>query len=339
VADAIVAMPTSAQQNAALDKLGGEVYADLLTAGRDSARAFLGGLSDQLSADASANSIGAGAGKTAVWGRAFGSFGSVYGGDGAHGFSNDAGGAIFGVERAWGADTVVGASATYGHTDLSLKGLAQSGALDTGAIALYGERRFGMVFVDGALSWDYDHDQADRTIALPGIDRRAASGFSGDTLGGLVEAGVRIERAGFLWQPSVGVLYSQVSQHGVTENGAGGADLSVRSQSLNAAESLVGVRVSRVLATLAGGTWKVDGRVAWAHELGDTTPQIGESFAAASGANFVLDGARLDTDHGVVGAGLSYQRSQTLSFYARYGGDLGSQQTQNAVTLGARFAW
>ena len=106
-------------------------------------------------------------------------------GDGAHGYSNNAGGAIFGVERNLGADAVVGASATYGHTDISLRGLAQSGELDTGAVALFGERRFGMVFVDAALSYDYDHGQGYRTIALPGVtDRRASSGFSGDTLGG-----------------------------------------------------------------------------------------------------------------------------------------------------------
>ena len=174
---------------------------------------------------------------------------------------------------------------------------------------------------------------------MPGItDRRASAGFSGDTLGGLVEAGVRIDRFGFRWEPSVGVLYSQVNQDGFTESGAGGADLAVGSQSLNAAEGLAGVRFSRVLFA-NGGTWKFDGRLAWAHELGDTTPVIDESFAAASGTNFVLDGARLSTDHGVVGAGLSYERSRNLSFYVRYNGDLSGQETQNAVTVGARFAW
>ena len=105
VATSILGMSPGAQQNGAFDRLGGEVYADLLAAGRDSARAFLGGLSDQMWADASTSgdaASGAGAGKTAVWGRAFGSFGSVDGDANAHGYSNNAGGAIFGVERALG---------------------------------------------------------------------------------------------------------------------------------------------------------------------------------------------------------------------------------------------
>jgi outer membrane autotransporter protein len=135
-----------------------------------------------------------------------------------------------------------------------------------------------------------------------------------------------------------GRAYSRVHQDGFTETGAGGADLAVKAQDLNAAESLVGVRLSRSIAA-SGGSFKLDARVHWAHELSDVTPGVGESFAAAAGTGFTLSGARLSTDHALTGVGLSYERSSHVTFFAGYDGDVSKSQTQNSVNLGARFTW
>ena len=333
VANAIVALPSGPAQSAAFDQLGGEVYADLLTVSRDNARDFLGGMSEALEAPAAR----APSGGPVVWGRAFGGWRRAAADGAAYGTKGDTEGVIFGMQADAGKDAVVGASAAYSHASLALQGLAQSAALDVGAAGVYGERRWGALFVKAVLAADYAFGSGDRTLALPGIGRTAHGGAGGYALGGMVEAGSRLNAGGMTVQPSVAVLYDRIHQDGFTETGAGGADLAVASQSLDAAETLAGLRVSRSLPS-GNGILKVEVRAAWAHELSDVTPVRAESFAAP-GTDFILAGVRQNADAAIVGAGLSFTAGNNVELFARYDGAIGARATSHAASLGARIAW
>lgn len=336
VANAVIALPAGARQNAALDQLGGEVAADLLTVERDAARGFLGGVADQLS--------GPRAGGAQVWGQAYGRFGSVRGDGDAHGFSGSASGVIVGVRHDFTAETSLGAAISYGHTDFSLHDLSQSAAVDAGALALYGEQRSGVWFFDAAASVGYAGGDSTRSIALPGVARRAHGSFDGATTAALASVGARFDAGGGLRvEPSVGVVYSHVARGGYTESGAGGADLAVSAQDQDAAQSLVGVRFSKAFRLapfgLAQGAFSAEGRVSWAHELGAPAPRAREGFAAAPGGDFTLAGADPGPDAALFGGHVAYQLSARLSLYGDYQATLSQHQTDHAVSVGARLSW
>jgi len=334
VANALIALPTAAGQNAAYDRLGGEVDADFLTVARDDVRSFLGGVEDQNAGGGSPKS-----GPNATWGYVTGSADTVHGDGNAHGFDQHAGGVVFGGERDLGANTRLGAAFDYSHSDFSLQGLDQNGALDTVAGGVYGRQDFGDLFLDAAASVGWETGKSTRTIAFTGVDRRATGSFDGASVGGLISFGDRIHGPdGLLIEPSISIIGSSVRQGGFTESGATGADLAVDSQTQGTAEALVGARFSKSFP-MASGKLSLDGRLDWAHELSTETPTIGESFAAAAGTHFVVAGADPGKDFAVIGAGLTYSASSRLSVFVRYNGAMSSQQSDQAGTLGVKYSW
>jgi len=334
VANALIALPTAAGQNAAYDRLGGEVDADFLTVARDDVRSFLGGVEDQNAGGGSPKS-----GPNAAWGYVTGSADTVHGDGNAHGFDQHAGGVVFGGERDLGANTRLGAAFDYSHSDFSLQGLDQNGALDTVAGGVYGRQNFGDLFLDAAASVGWETGKSTRVIAFTGVDRRATGSFDGASVGGLISFGDRIHGPdGLLIEPSISIIGSSVRQGGFTESGATGADLAVDSQTQGTAEALVGARFSKSFP-MASGKLSLDGRLDWAHELSTETPTIGESFAAAAGTHFVVAGADPGKDFAVIGAGLTYSASSRLSVFVRYNGAMSSQQSDQAGTLGVKYSW
>jgi uncharacterized protein with beta-barrel porin domain len=336
VANAAVGLTPGAQQNAALDQLGGEIDADFVTIGRDNARAFLGGIGDQLSAAGEAH---AGGDDRDPWVRAYGSLGNLDGDTNAHGLLSTSGGAMAGASRGWRGGTV-GAALSYGHTDLNLRGLNQKGQFDTGALALYGEHRMGVFFFDAAGSIAYDHGDTTRTILFPGIARRPTGGFNGYTGALTTAAGTRLQgQDNLLFEPSVSLTYSHVSQSSFDEKGGGGADLLIGSKDQDALESLVQGKISKPFTLSNGNTLRADFKLGWDHEWTPTGTNITEAFAAAGGIPFNVAGATPDHDRGIVGAGVAYDASKRMTWYGRYEMTLGQHQDDNALTAGFRFVW
>ncbi|MFI4934679.1 MAG: autotransporter domain-containing protein [Caulobacterales bacterium] len=338
IANAIIALPAGAQQNHGLDELGNEVGADLLTAGRQSTRGFLGGVSEQLSETQSAAPAGSSGGDGSVWIGGSGRFGSTSASGGAHGVTSTAGGVVVGVQHGWGPGASIGAVVSYDHTSLSLAGLAQTGGLDQTSLGLYGEQRWGPYFVDLAGVVGYDHGSTRRSIVLAAVSRTATGGASGVSGGALVSLGARYDGGGGVTiEPSAGFGYSHVQQNAFTETGATGADLAVASQSQDASQSILKVRAARAIQ-LTDGSLSLEGSLAWTHDFSNLTPRLAESFVAAPGTGFAIAGANPGTDAGVIDLGLVYNGAK-VSAYARYDGSFGQSLTENSVTAGLRLRW
>ncbi len=331
VVAALVNLPTAAQQDVALDRLGDEIDADFLALARDNARAFMDGVGDQLAASGAA-----GGGRS--WGYVTGGSGSVAS-DGAHGFSQRSGGVVFGGDRAWGPDAVLGAAFSYQHGDISLSGVQQSGDFDQVSGGLYGERRFGAFFLDGVGMLSGQGGESSRTIAIANISRRASGQFDGWSAGAKISLGVRLPLpGGLMLEPTASIADSAVNQAAFTETGATGADLAVNAQDWNTVESLLGARLYESIP-LGSGAVNVEGRVAWAHELAGVAPIIGESFAAASGTDFSVAGADSGRNFAMVGAGLTYVAAGKVSVFARYDGAFSRRESEQFGSLGVTIAW
>ena len=342
VANPLIALGPGAAQNHALDELGGEIYADTLSVGRQATRGFLATLGDRLEgadSGAAAQMSGATAGDPAVWGQVLGRFDKLSGDGNAHGFNANAGGLAFGASGVWGAATA-GAALSWDETNLSLRGLPQSGRLDATQIAVYGEERFGgMVYVNGAASVGFTNGHGERAIAFTGVNRRATGDFDGTTVGLAANLGARMPMSdGWMAEPSVGIVYSSIRQGSVRESGAGSADLAVADRTQTASESVVAVRFANATPT-GQGLLSADIKIAWAHDFSGVTPTVAEAFPVTPGAAFRLSGANAGKDAGLFSGGLNLAASRQLSVFARYDASIAQDDTEQILDLGLKFRW
>jgi fibronectin-binding autotransporter adhesin len=341
VFNALVAIGPGAAQSRALDTLGGEIYADTLTVGRQATRGFLGTLDDRLEGADSGAAVASGnaTGDPAIWGQVLGRFDRISGDGNAHGVTVNAGGLAFGVSGVWGS-TTAGAALSWDETSPSLRGLPQSGRLDTTQIAAYGEERFGgMVYVNGAASVGFTNGHGERAIVFTGVSRHAFGDFNGTTVGLAANIGARMPMGeGRIAEPSVGVVYSSVHQGDVREAGAGSADLAVAGRTQAATASLVAIRFSNGLP-LEEGLLSADVKIAWAHDFNGLTPTVAESFPVTPGAAFILSGANSGQDQAVFSGGLSLAASHQFSIFARYNAAVAHNDSEQAVDLGLKFRW
>jgi uncharacterized protein with beta-barrel porin domain len=330
VANAIFGLNAGAGQNLAINELGSEASPDLIGASRGSVRNLLGGLTDQLGARPASS----GDANDPVWVQATGRFGSTSSDGDAHGFSDTTAGIAGGVQRDFGAATLGGA-VSYDQTWLTLSGLPQNGNVADTSLGLYGEERMGTLYADLAGVVGFDHGTEKRFIVLPGVDRQASGSFNGLSSGVLGQVGDRLAMSGgWTLEPRAGLAWSHVDQNGFTEKGAGGADLAIAGESQDAVQSLLGARVTKVL----GGSLTGEASLDWAHDFNDLTPRAAESFAAAPGTGFAIDGVNPGRDAALFRAGLSYHASR-ITFYARYDGSFSNRADDNQVTGGLRIAF
>jgi uncharacterized protein with beta-barrel porin domain len=337
LANALIRLPSQGLQNAALDQLGGEIDADFLTVGRESIRQVQGEIAARLE-EISANDGTRVAGRTA-WGRAFGDVGRVNADGDAHGFDHSGEGGVVGVQYDWSRGTSLGAAISYDHAVISLLGLAQAGSFDSTSADLYAEQRWGIGFIDGSASVAYDHGSRNRSIAFPGVSRAAAGTFEGYLAGAWGAIGLRwVAVDGVRVEPSLTFGYDAVNQGGFGEAGAAGADLTVLRQREDATQGVVGLRLSKALA-LQTGALTLGARVGEAHDFESVIPQISQSFAAAPGTGFTIEGADPGRDVTLVDLDLGYAATRRISVFARYGGAFGSRQTDNTFALGGQISF
>lgn len=334
VANVLTNLPTTAQELAAFDKLGGEVAADTARLGRDETRSFVSAVSDQLFDESQ------GGGVRDAWGRAFGAAGAVSGDGNAHGTSSSGGGSVLGGGMPLGPDSAVGATFGYDRTNISLQGLSQSGSRNAYSFGFYGEHRMGPWFVDAAAMIGLVDGDTRRTIAVASIARVANGSFDGTSTAEMVSTGLRWRAPqGFLIEPSVSLIASQASQSGYTETGAGDIDLVVSGKNDSATEVVLGTRFAEPIALGNGTSVTIEGRAAWLAGLGASAPTIQESFSAAPTNSFTLTGADPGSSSVVIGAGVSCDLSKQLSPYGRYDGTFGDAVNNKQLTVGIRFAW
>ncbi|MGO8916148.1 MAG: autotransporter domain-containing protein [Stellaceae bacterium] len=338
------AQAPAAPQNTALDELGGEAYADFKSVARSGIRDFLWSMSDRPANSGAPGTVAATAGTPipsppalASWGTAYGHVSSLGGDGNAHGYSGSSGGGTAGLEHAFPDAVTAGLALGYGHSDFSLTGLGQSGGLDQTALGAYGEKRWGMWFLDGAAALAYDHGDATRQIAFLG--RAAGGGFDGFAGGVAAKAGARVALTPLVaLEPSAALVWSHVAHSGFSESGANAADLAVSATSEDKGQAILAARLVQHAAA-GSGVVTPELSLGWAHELNDPRTTIDESFAAIPGSGFSLTGAGTGRDLALVGFGISYATTQRLALYARYDGALGQHVADHAASAGVTLSW
>jgi len=353
---------------ATLDRLGGVVHAEAVTAARDAARLFGDTVQSRVGevrADGLAKAVGpltsarletggsaAGAadgvpgqnpaaqGRTGLdlWARALGRFANSDGDGNAAGFRQRTGGIALGADREVTDDLTAGAAFGYQRTAVDARDSGGRTDLDTYSAALYGTYRVGAWFADAQAMYAYGHYDSRRTIQIGGtnpLNRTAKGSSDGHDLGAALTAGYAWAWEGARVEPFAGLRFDRVIRDGFAETGAGALNLSVDETALSTLRSSLGVRASWRLK--AGETaLEPELRARWDHDFLDVAAT---SDARLLGVSYTVAGTRPGRDAAVLGAGLTADLGNRFQAYGSYDADLRRDAVGHSLSAGLRCRW
>ncbi|MEI5996037.1 autotransporter domain-containing protein [Paraburkholderia bengalensis] len=337
---------------AALDQLGAESYAALLSAhvaaSRQTTDAIQARLADARSSSCTKSTTPAarstqfpadGDTRICSWAALLGKTGSNGGYDTWLTQQIDLAGAIAGIDYRVAGPVTLGAALSYIHGNTSTDTLPVHGQFDSYQIALYGSYAPGRYWLQGALGYGRNDDQMKRDITFTIPSRTAQGKVDGNQYFASLQTGVDLDAGPVgVVSPFIGLEAQYVVLPAITETGADSVNLAVQSPSGSAVRSLLGAQWRRAIDWL-GHQWRVDATAAWAHEYGALTRTIDASFSGAPNTGFTVHGSGLARDAAQIELGASVSLGRSTHLRVRYDGEFGGRSTSHAGSAGFDYRW
>lgn len=263
-----------------------------------------------------------------LWIQAYGGWGSTDSTANTAELSRNIGGLVGGIDTALGDTWRVGLAGGYSQSNYSLDALASSGSATSYDLSAYAGAHWGdlAVRLGAAYAW---HDlSANRTVILPNFVNALSSDYSGNTAQAFGEIAYGFAAGPTRIEPFAALSYVHLDLSGFTEAG-GVAALTGASQTQDNTFSTLGLRASQSVA-LGSGVLTARGSLAWQYAFGDVTPQATIAFASGS-APFTVAGAPIGRNAALLGVGLDYRVSSSLSVGIAYSGAFSDVGQDNAV--------
>lgn len=280
--------------------------------------------------------IGPAPDRFAVWGRGFGSWGSLQRDGNAATIKRDIGGFVFGadgvVADGWRAGVIGG----YSRSTFRAADRNASGTSDNYHFGLYGGTQWGAIAFRSGLAYTWHDIGTRRSVAFAGFSDTLNGGYSAGTTQAFGELGYRIKAGQAVFEPFANLAYVSLRTDGFSERG-GAAALTGRGDDTGVAFTTLGLRASTRFTFASGVSLTARGMLGWRHAFGDTVPL--SSLAFAGGSSFSISGVPIAKDVAAIEAGLDLNLTPNAVLGLSYGGQLGSDLTDQTVraNLSVRF--
>jgi outer membrane autotransporter protein len=262
-----------------------------------------------------------------AWGAAYGGSGNVRGNPIVGSSTTTASVAAFaaGIDYRASPDTTFGFALAGGGTNWNLDANLGGGRSDFFQAGLYGSHHWGNAYLSGALAYNFHDVTTTRTVTVAGTDMLQAR-FQANGVGARLEGGYRFAAPWLGVTPYAAAQVQSIALPGYSESATAGSNqfaLSFASQTATTTRTEIGTWLDKT--TLLGRDARVTlyGRLAWAHDFGDT-PSASAIFQALPGSNFVVNGAAPARDGGLVTAGAKYELVGGWSFTTKFDGEFSS---------------
>jgi outer membrane autotransporter protein len=280
------------------------------------------------------------------WTIGYGSAGTAQSDGNASGGSLDAAGAIVAIERALDNQTLLGLFGAYSHLGVSLSGVPQSANADEGRFGFYVRRDWGDALFDVgrdyslvAASAGFTNYDETRQVAVGAINSTASGDSTGWAPSVYLEQGHRFDFAHWSLCPYAALQYVYLRQNAYTESGADVLDQSVDGSNTDSLRSFLGTSVASRYVTQSGSVIVPQLRAAWVHEFLDTDTTQTAAFASLGNGTFAAQGLDFGRDWALVGGGVQWQLSPSVSLFGNYDVQVNTRETLNTGSGGIQFAW
>jgi uncharacterized protein with beta-barrel porin domain len=277
-----------------------------------------------------------------VWGSAYGGAETVDGNAavGSQRTTSRAFGFAAGVDYPIAPMTTVGFALAGGGTSWGLDGGLGSGHSDVFQAGLHGSHRWGPAYVSAALAYNFHDVTTDRTVTVAGADRLTA-GFQAHGIGARLEGGYRYATPWLGITPYGAVQVQSIFLPAYGETATAGSNqfaLNFASQTATATRTELGAWLDKSTLLADGAVATLYGRVAWAHDFGNTRA-VSAIFQGLPGSNFVVNGAAPAPDSALITAGALYRLMNGWSFQAKFDGEFSSTTNVYSGTGAVKKTW
>ncbi|MER9894014.1 autotransporter outer membrane beta-barrel domain-containing protein [Mesorhizobium sp. M0119] len=345
--NAVANLATDAEARSAFDQLSGEIHASakgmLLNDSqfvRDAATnrirtafgdAGTAALPVMAYGEGGPEMVAADTDRFAVWGQAFGSWGSSESDGNAAAFDRSIGGLLAGADTLVG-DWRVGLLGGYSRSSFDADDRHSSGDADNYHLGLYGGTNWGAIAFRTGAAYSWSSLSTKRSVAFNGFADQLTGDYDASTAQVFGEVGYKTDAGRFKFEPFANLAYVSVHTDGFTEKG-GGAALTSASSTTDATFTTLGLRASTDVA-LGGMNATARGMVGWRHAFGDVTPV--STFAFAGGDAFTIAGVPIAQDAALVEAGLDLQMSANATLGLSYSGQFDGGVVDNGAKADLR---
>jgi autotransporter-associated beta strand protein len=250
------------------------------------------------------------------------------------------GGFQAGYDHALGETILVGVSAGYAATNLSVDDRSSSGHSLTREIGLYARYAPNAWFVNGSFAFSKSSNDMSRSIVFPGVNEQADADFGGRAYTTYAEGGYVFKpRLVSAIEPSLSLTQTHLHEDGFVETGAPGLNLTVADQTLDSLVSAVGVRVTQQFLKDSSHPVKLALRGAWQHELNETNNVISAAFADAPGSRFAIRGTPQSRDAASISLDTRVGLTRNLQAFVDYSATLSTHEDIQGILGGLALRW
>jgi len=274
-----------------------------------------------------------------VWVSAFGQGGQQDSRGGFSSYEYGMGGAVLGVDYAFGGNLLVGGAAGYAKSRLHYA----DGDLGDGDVAypfgsLYATYLWPRAYVEGVVSYGVNDVDSHRVVFVDDIQRNAFASYDSDIVSVLLGGGYAARLGSWNLGPYGSLRYSHLDEDGFREVGAGAANLTVGSRNTDQLVSVLGLRASTAWEG-ERGVFVPELQAAWKHDYDVDDREIPAAFSAAPGVGFGVSGRDADNDAALISGFLHFVHGEWFSVSARVGTELRPDYTSvfGGLELSGRF--
>lgn len=254
--------------------------------------------------------------------------------DVAH-FDDNTESVVLGTDYRISPNFLIGLTAGYGHTDVTLDDNGSSATVDSyspGLYASYAEKGWYANF-----SGNYTHNAYTQSRVIGFLGQTANSAPEGNQGTANIDGGYDFHCGALTYGPSAGVEYTHLSVDGYNEGGSI-ADLSVNEQDSDSLRSRLGGRISYAFAKY-GMTFSPHLDASWQHEFLDQSRGITSQFSGTGLGSFSVRTTNPSRDSALADIGLDADVNRSLTLFTDYEVQAGQsnyfgQSVQGGVRIG-----
>ncbi len=272
-----------------------------------------------------------------LWFRGIGGFASVDSSPAAPGFNGTAGGFLAGFDQPVAPNVYLGIAGGYLHSSVTEHATTSSGSADTARVQLYGGTLVGPSLLTATAGYAYDWIDTRRSLFLgTAVESHGANEATAAAQWSLPLQVQGLGQGVATLTPKAGFQFLHLGEHGFTETGARGFDLSTAGHNTNSLQPFVALSVSQKFTTADGTLITPELRLGYDREALSGSRTL--TVATVSRALFPVTGVKPSKNMATAGAGLTLQAGPALSLYATYDAVLPvGNTTEHTVQAGLRL--
>ena len=233
--------------------------------------------------------------------------------DVAH-FDDNTESVVLGTDYRISPNFLIGLTAGYGHTDVTLDNNGSSATVDSYSPGLYASYADKGWYAN--VSGNYTHNAYTQSRVIGFLGQTADSAPEGNQGTANLDGGYDFHQGALTYGPLAGVQYTHLSVDGYTEGGSV-ADLSVNGQDSDSLRSRLGGRLSYAFSRY-GMNFTPHLDASWQHEFLDQSRGITSQFTGTGLGSFSVRTTNPSRDSALADVGLDADVNRTLTLFSDY---------------------